>query len=58
METDLTGDNVRCEVCGRFCRECGSSLWKTAYKCENCNLKYFDRNEFNPKFTFYGYKLR
>lgn len=57
METDLTGDEVNCKVCGKSCRECGSALWKTAYKCEDCGVKYFDRTEYNNEYTQWGRRI-
>lgn len=50
VDSDFDDDNIHCRVCGRFCRETDSALWKTAYKCDHCSIKYYNRSEFNPEF--------
>lgn len=46
-----TGEQRFCDVCGGSCRKEGSALWKKAFKCVNCGVKYYDRTEFNKEAT-------
>lgn len=54
MMNHSAGSNKQCDVCGGTCRQENSALWKQAFKCVNCGVKYYDRSEFNPKATADG----
>lgn len=52
MVRDKSGTgSKRCDCCGRFCRETGSALYETAYKCDVCSIKYYDRSSIDLSFT-------
>lgn len=51
MDSTGSTENKRCDVCGKFCKEVGSAIWKTAFKCVDCRVVYYDRTEYNPEYT-------
>lgn len=46
IATGLVGieSQMKCKVCGQFCREVSTAKHKKAWKCDECGVKYFERN--------------